>query len=388
MLSSTWRAWAEEGLRGEIRWKWAPRQEQARLRPRRAPSPPPCVLRPPWGSAEGIWEVLPSLPLPISLPLSLWPPSGRSLLPPGTCLPPGCSVRFPAQKAGVFSWFLTICCGRYSLECSPLFFFARGTGGPGAGPGQVVASSWCLNWVFTCCWGSPRAPRGLRGPIQTLQVAEVLEGRYCRQEEEGKSLQCRCWAPPYPCGGSTPRRQQSITLFSLLSLQTHGTVIFQLAAAGPGPLLWSGPAGKLSLQHRGAQAAWLRVPASGDSKEGGAGGPRLPYISLSRLTQDSQQGHQRGNFIHGASHGQAPRVMLPRGSAWRWAWLLEASPWLSPGVHLQPPPALRDAAALPARSAARGSEQGQWDGCESWPLPRRDSPFQLGRESPGEFSTA
>lgn len=23
VLSSTWRAWAEEGLRGEIRWKWA-----------------------------------------------------------------------------------------------------------------------------------------------------------------------------------------------------------------------------------------------------------------------------------------------------------------------------------------------------------------------------
>lgn len=53
------------------------------------------------------------------------------------------------------------------------------------------------------------------GPIQTLQGAEVLESRYCSQEEEGKSFGCQCWAPPSPqrsCGGSTPRRQQSVTL--------------------------------------------------------------------------------------------------------------------------------------------------------------------------------
>lgn len=347
MLSSTWRAWAEEGLRGEIRWKWAPRQEQARLRPRRAPSPPPCVVRPPRGSAEGIWEVLPSLPLPISLPLSLWPPSGRSLLPPGTCLPTGCSVRFPAQKAGVFSWFLTICCGRYSLECSPLFFFARGTGGPGAGPGQVVASSWCLNWVFTCCWGSPRAPRGLRGPIQTLQGAEVLESRYCRQEEEGKSLRCRCWAPPYPCGGSTPRRQQSITLFSLLSLQTHGTVIFQLTAAGPGPLLWSGPAGKLSLQRRGSQAAWLRVTTVGrDTCKWGQQGGRcwgataplylaVPYDPGLSARTSAGQLHPRSIPRPGSAGDAAPGQRVALGLAP--GGLSVAVSWRAPAATSRPP---------------------------------------------------
>lgn len=95
-------------------------------------------------------------------------------------------MRFPAQKAGVFSRFLTICCGRYSFECSPpifyyFIFFAQGTGGPGggawAGPGQVVAPTWCLNWVFSCCWGSPRALREVMGPIRTLQGAEMPESR-------------------------------------------------------------------------------------------------------------------------------------------------------------------------------------------------------------------
>lgn len=137
-------------------------------RPRYAHAGHHCHLPARQGHHGGQWRgsgrcSLP-FPFPFPFPCPSGLPAGRSLLPPGTCLPPGCSVRFPAQKAGGFSRFLTICCGRYSLECSPLIFFAQGTGGPGAGPGQAVASSWCLNWVFTCCWGSPRAPRGGDGP--------------------------------------------------------------------------------------------------------------------------------------------------------------------------------------------------------------------------------
>lgn len=54
-------------------------------------------------------------------------------------------MRFPAQKAGVFSRFLTICCGRYSFECSPpifyflLFFFCS----------RDWRSWWgCLGWTW------------------------------------------------------------------------------------------------------------------------------------------------------------------------------------------------------------------------------------------------
>lgn len=44
-------------------------------------------------------------------------------------------MRFPAHKAGVFSRFLTICSGRYSLECSPLIFFC-----------SRDWRSWCWTW--------------------------------------------------------------------------------------------------------------------------------------------------------------------------------------------------------------------------------------------------
>lgn len=60
-------------------------------------------------------------------------------------------MRFPAQKAGVFSRFLTICCGRYSFECSPpifyffiIFFLLKGLEVLVGVPGLDLARSWHL----------------------------------------------------------------------------------------------------------------------------------------------------------------------------------------------------------------------------------------------------
>lgn len=82
------------------------------------------LLACPFQAAEDrCWEALPFL-LPMSLLLSLWPPSQVVPAPPGTCLPPGCSVKFQAWRAEVSSRFLSICCGRYSFEYSPPICFS------------------------------------------------------------------------------------------------------------------------------------------------------------------------------------------------------------------------------------------------------------------------
>lgn len=83
LLSSTWRAWAEEGLWGEIRWKWASRQEQATLRPRGAPSRATSLrVEATAGVSGGDLGAAPFLSPSISLPLSLWPPSWVIPAPP------------------------------------------------------------------------------------------------------------------------------------------------------------------------------------------------------------------------------------------------------------------------------------------------------------------
>lgn len=100
-------------------------------------------------------------------------------------------MRFPAHKAGAFSRFLTICSGRYSLECSPLIFFC-----------SRDWRSWCWTWpgggIFLVL---KLGLHLLLGEPQGTEGGGWAPSRHYREQ--------RCWRAGT---ASTPRRQQSITL--------------------------------------------------------------------------------------------------------------------------------------------------------------------------------